>query len=397
MARKAPGTHSDLVRCSSCGEDYSSTYKHCPFCGDKRDSSPKSSSAKPQANNPDDDYVFEGSYVFDELDEETHQQEETVAQPRGGKRLSSANPPAGEEAQELSIWERLNLSPVRLAGFIFTFLIIIGAILIVTRIVLPMIDRGSVDVPDNNPGSTQSQPLDPDESNSPSASPSADPDADTSPDASPSPSSDPEQTDSPQPTESVPAGQTATGLTLNYEEFSISDRYPNPVRITASLTPAGTTASVAWSSSDESVATVDQNGVVTAVGKGKCTITASIPSGAKAVCLVRSSISGSSSSAPSAQPSVSPSPSPSVAPSETPSASSASLTLSREDFTLSAEYPTYTIKVTGGSGSVTWTSSNASVATVDANGKVTRVGSGRCTVTVTDANGSTAECIVRCS
>lgn len=375
MARKTPGTHSDLIRCSACGEDYSSTYKRCPFCGDKH-SQPQSAPAA------EDDFVFEGGYIFDELDAE---KEDTMQQTRGGKRLASGSKPAGKSSREPSIWERLNLSPVRIIGFVFTFLIIIGAILIVTKVVLPMIDRGSVDVPPSEPNHSQSQPVDPDTDNSPDTSPSGDPDADSSP------SADPVETDSPEPTESIPANQTATGLTLNYEEFSISDKYPTPVQITATLSPAGSTATVTWTSSDTSVATVSQNGLVTGVGKGKCTITASIPGGVEVTCLVRCSISGSSSEAPSGEPSEEPSESPSGS-----SSSSEPISLSREDFTLSESSPSYTIKVTGGSGSVTWSSSDESVATVDANGKVTRVGSGKCTVTATDANGETAKCIVRC-
>ena len=41
-----------------------------------------------------------------------------------------------------------------------------------------------------------------------------------------------------------------------------------------------------WSSSDESVAVVDQNGIVTLVGAGRATITATAPNGVKATCEV---------------------------------------------------------------------------------------------------------------
>lgn len=44
--------------------------------------------------------------------------------------------------------------------------------------------------------------------------------------------------------------------------------------ITASVTPAGATATITWSSNDDSVATVDANGVVTGVSAGTATITA---------------------------------------------------------------------------------------------------------------------------
>ena len=202
------------------------------------------------------------------------------------------------------------------------------------------------------------------------------------------------ETDSPEPTEQIPADQTATGLSLNHTEFSISDAYPHPVKLTAIFSPAGSNATVTWTSSDESVATVSQSGVVTGVGKGKATITASIPGGAKATCLVRCSISGASASA---TPSQAPSQAPSESPSQAPSSSSEPLELNREDFTLNESFPTFTMKVSGANGSVTWSSSDESVATVDQNGKVTRVGKGKCTVTVTDESGRSVKCIVRCS
>ena len=66
MARKQPGTHSDLIRCTSCGEDYASSYKRCPFCGDKLTHS--TSQSAPAA---EDEFVFEGGYIFDEIDAET--------------------------------------------------------------------------------------------------------------------------------------------------------------------------------------------------------------------------------------------------------------------------------------------------------------------------------------
>ena len=74
--------------------------------------------------------------------------------------------------------------------------------------------------------------------------------------------------------------------------------------------------------------------------------------------------------------------------------STGGLTLSRSDFTLNTTWPTYTFTVTGASGTVTWSSSNTAVATVDANGTVTRQGTGSCTVTATDSAGNTATCIV---
>ena len=54
--------------------------------------------------------------------------------------------------------------------------------------------------------------------------------------------------------------------------------------LTATVDPAETT--VKWSSSNEKVATVDQNGKITALSSGTAVITAELPDGTKATCTV---------------------------------------------------------------------------------------------------------------
>ncbi|WP_432649957.1 InlB B-repeat-containing protein [Huintestinicola sp.] len=56
--------------------------------------------------------------------------------------------------------------------------------------------------------------------------------------------------------------------------------------LTAKTTPADTTDPVNWESSDENVATVDENGIVTAVAEGKATITAAANDNVSAECEV---------------------------------------------------------------------------------------------------------------
>lgn len=119
------------------------------------------------------------------------------------------------------------------------------------------------------------------------------------------------------------------------------------------------------------------------MGRGSATITATLPGGVTHTCRVISSVSSGTTSSES--------------PSTSTPPSAGSLTLSREDFTLNDTWPSYTFEVTGASGSVTWSTSDASVASVDANGTVTKVGSGQCTITARDSSGNTATCIVRCS
>ena len=67
----------------------------------------------------------------------------------------------------------------------------------------------------------------------------------------------------------------ATGISLNESSVTLySNTTPNTVLLTATVEPNNTTDTVAWSSDNTSVATVDENGVVTAAANGTATITA---------------------------------------------------------------------------------------------------------------------------
>ena len=39
--RTTRGSRSAVIRCPNCGEDYSVTYKRCPFCDEKADKKPR--------------------------------------------------------------------------------------------------------------------------------------------------------------------------------------------------------------------------------------------------------------------------------------------------------------------------------------------------------------------
>lgn len=101
------------------------------------------------------------------------------------------------------------------------------------------------------------------------------------------------------------------------------------------------------------------------------------------------------------EPTPSDSPSPSPSPSVPAGQTATGFTLSHSDFSFSNQYHTpITIKVTfypaGSTGTITWTSSDPDVATVDANGKVSPgTKQGQTTVTATMAGGAAQTCIVR--
>lgn len=144
------------------------------------------------------------------------------------------------------------------------------------------------------------------------------------------------------------------------------------LELVATVEPEDATVKdVAWSSSDESVATVDEKGVVTPVKEGKTTITVTtVESSKTATCAVtvkRVEVTGVTLNKTSIE----------LAPG---SATTLKATVEPED----ATYP-----------EVTWSSSDESVATVDAGGKVTAVAQGTATITVTTVDGGkTATCAV---
>ena len=165
--------------------------------------------------------------------------------------------------------------------------------------------------------------------------------------------------------------QLVTGITLS--ETSLTLTTGTTQTLTASIQPTNANnKKVTWKSSDESVATIDQTGKVTAVAKGSCTITATAAdgSGVKAECAVTviQLVTG--------------------------------ITLDSTSMTLptgTTQTLTASIQPTNANNKkVTWKSNDESVATVDQTGKVTAVAKGSCTITATAADGSgvKAECEV---
>ena len=304
-----------MIHCEYCGEDYASTYKHCPFC--------------------DEVPLEEEDYDSDE---------ESPRRPRGGKRLVTNTRGGGYGRGP---------SPLRMVGIIISLAIIIAAVIIVISVIIPLVTKGS-SVSDP-PGTESVLPID-------SAQPSTEP------------------TDSPDPSETIPAGQTATDFTLSLTEFSLSNRYPDPITLTVTFIPAGSTGTITWTSSDPEVVSVDETGKVSPGAKtGNATITATMPGGVTRTCLVHNSVTtgGSTSTGSGA-------------------ATSTALSLNRTDFTLSKTYPSFQMKVSGTSSTPVWSIGNSAVATVSANGTVTYVGKGTTTLTCT-VDGKTLTCTVRCS
>ena len=125
---------------------------------------------------------------------------------------------------------------------------------------------------------------------------------------------------------------------------------------------------VFWLTSNEKVATVDDDGKVTAVGSGEAKITATA-GGKHASCTVKVTVLVNS------------------------------ITLDKTELDMKVGDNPVTLTATvipdgATDKTVTWSSSNEKAATVDANGKVTAIGNGETTITAT-AGGKTATCKVK--
>ena len=166
-----------------------------------------------------------------------------------------------------------------------------------------------------------------------------------------------------------------TGVSLNTDSLTLVEG--GTATLAATITPSNATnQNVTWSSDNESVATVDQNGRVTAVAQGGATITAAVD-GKSAECYVTVNAAA-------------PVPVTSVSLDKT------SLGLTEGD----TETLTATVEPSDATNkNVTWSSDDTSVATVDASGLVTAVARGTAVITATaaDGSGASASCTVTVS
>ena len=165
-----------------------------------------------------------------------------------------------------------------------------------------------------------------------------------------------------------------TGITLSKTEIVAVVGRTGDV-LTATVAPSyATNKNVIWSSDNESVVKIDQSGAITYTGLGEANIkaTAADGKGAFAVCKVK----------------------------VVEAVKVTGITLNKTSIT-ALSGSTHQLSATIAPADATdkridWKSSNTSVATVDASGKVTLVGGGTATITATAADGSgvTASCSI---
>jgi uncharacterized protein YgiM (DUF1202 family) len=220
---------SDVVRCEFCGEDYSVTYRKCPFCDDMAGRPTPRPSSNPG---------------------------------RGGRRQAGA--PRGGGAIE----------PVRIIGYALGIILIIAAIYIVYTMLAPLFGGSGADSSVSSASSVQS-------SVSASASVSqSQPDVSIStPDVS---------VPDPAVSDVVTPVVKTTAITLSTTDFTL--KADETYKVTATLAPANSDEAIVWTSSDTTIATVAADGSITNVNTGAAqkVVTVTATSGSVSVqCTVR--------------------------------------------------------------------------------------------------------------
>lgn len=168
------------------------------------------------------------------------------------------------------------------------------------------------------------------------------------------------------------------------ENMTLELNGENTKALGAVMTPEDATeVKLAYVSSDESIATVDEDGMVTAVGVGECTITTTIVADVPATAETSEAAVDSEML---------------VAPDGFAAVTKVTVTKRMESITFDNSEGvlnvgnTHTIKATvapadASDQALNWTSSDPNVATVDSNGKVTAKAEGSATITASNAGG----------
>lgn len=233
MARRnAPET---LIHCDACGEDYSATYRRCPFCGEKYNDR-NIPHAAADDDDDDDGYVFDGQDLFDDEPASA-----SASAPKGGKRLSGTATASRRTPTHSQARSSVAINWPRLITFLCSLIIIVAALVIVFTVIYPQLHK--------DPSPNQSQPSHSD--NVPSDSlPPSDPGTDVTPPVSNAPV--------------VDSGlKSFTMKGKNDLDFTL--RVGEQHTLVPVFDPEGWTGEVTFTSSDTNYATVSKSGTVTNV------------------------------------------------------------------------------------------------------------------------------------
>ncbi len=247
MARR--NNTEELIRCQSCGEDYSATYKSCPFCG--QGSQPRSTSPGME---DDDGYVFDGQDVFDNTADQSA--------PRGGKRLAGSDQQSKASAP---------INWPRLITFLCSLIIIVAALIIIFAVIYPQVHDNPVPSAEPSVSVEPSQPAGSTAPTDPSAQPSAEPSVEPTAPPSPLPSK-------------RPLSLKSITMRPNDYDFTLSPGESHTLQPT--FDPVDWSGTVSYTSSNPEYAAVDAAGKVTNVSTevgGVLRVTITVTSGGQSV------------------------------------------------------------------------------------------------------------------
>lgn len=186
-----------------------------------------------------------------------------------------------------------------------------------------------------------------------------------------------------------------TDVTISQDTATLT-KEGETLQLTATVKPSyADNKNLTWKSSDEKVATVDENGKVTAVANGTAVITATSADGKHSASVTVTVNIPVPTATPT--PTATPAPTETPEPTATPAPEQKKLTVKANKTTLTkiGDSLQITAKVEPADSDVKliWKSSNEKVAIVDANGKVTAAGTGTAKITVTTEDGSLKESV----
>lgn len=352
------------VICDVCGTDYPETASQCPICGCARGDGGQTS-----AGNASEEEVRSYTYVKGGRFSKSNVRKRLKAQAQQAAiREESANRPVPEQSEDIRKSDDLDdeddeyddddLEGVSNKGLILIVILLLLAIIAVSSYIAVTFFGGDDDPDDTRPSQQTTEATQP-------------------------------SVTEPTVTEPVVIGTPCTNLVLNDLSIELIN-YNAPWELDFKVEPADTTDTVIFTSSDPSIVTVDDNGVVKGVGNGEASITVSCGE-FQAVCNVVCQLQDLPQ-----DPSQSTDPTDPSQGATAPTDPTLKLELYSDDITLSSQGASWQMhRGEVPRDQIQWSSDDESIATIT-DGKVVAVAPGK-TIIRARYGDQELTCIVRCN
>lgn len=347
------------IICDICGTSYPDTADQCPLCGTAKPEEPEL-----QEQTSEDSYTYVKGGRFSKSNVRKRNKAKAAAPvvyPSDDEDYDDDADDDDEDEYEDDEPERSNKG---LAIFVVVLLLAIAALVFyiyITYLNPDFLKGKPSDDPAGSTGVVQTTV-------------GTEPETTTTPTTTPS--TTPEETTSPVVT--TPTTVACTGIELSANKITLGN-VGDGYLMNFTLTPANTTDTVTYESSDPSVATVDANGKITAVSDGVAIVTVTCGE-VTAQCTVTCNVEVEEVTEPSTE----------------PTQPVAEIKLNRKDISFTKEGESWDLYDGNvGRNQVIFTSDDPAIATFK-NGVVTAVSRGTTTVRA-EFNGQKVSCIIRCN